>query len=124
MSGASPTAEGAHRPLNDASNRHVRAEPTNCVGPLFAGILAARGAIPEGAMARGKRNDVQRLREEQLMSKAELARRAGVSVLTIDRVERGAECRVDTKRKIILALGLTVGERHKVFPEGTPEGAR
>ena len=26
-------------------------------------------------MARGKRNDVQRLREEQLMSKAELARR-------------------------------------------------
>ena len=54
-------------------------------------------------MARSKRNDVQRLRQEQLMSKAELARRAGVSVLTIDRVERGAECRVDTKRKIILA---------------------
>ncbi len=75
-------------------------------------------------MGRGKRNDVQRLREEQLMSKAELARRAGVSVLTIDRVERGAECRVDTKRKIILALGLTVGERQKVFPDGSPEGAR
>ena len=76
-------------------------------------------------MARGKRNDVQRLREEQLMSKAELARRAGVSVLTIDRVERGAECRVDTKRKIILALGYTVEDRRKVFPDGErPEGAR
>ena len=40
-------------------------------------------------MARGKSNNVQRLREERLLSKAELARRAGVSVLTIDRVESG-----------------------------------
>ena len=64
---------------------------------------------------RNRVNNVQRIREEQLMSKAELARRAGVSVLTIDRVERGAECRVDTKRKIILALGLKVTDRNKVF---------
>jgi transcriptional regulator with XRE-family HTH domain len=64
------------------------------------------------------KNDVRRLREERLLSKAELARRAGVSVLTIDRVERGAECRVDTKRKIILALGLKVTERNRVFFEG------
>ena len=75
-------------------------------------------------MARGKRNDVQRLREDQLMSKAELARRAGVSVLTIDRVERGSECRVDTKRKIILALGFKVEDRRKVFPDGNAQGAR
>ena len=68
-------------------------------------------------MARSKRNDVQRLRQEKLMSKAELARRAGVSVLTIDRVERGNECRVDTKRKIILALGYRVEDRRKVFPD-------
>lgn len=60
-------------------------------------------------------NNVRRLREDQLMSKAELARRAGVSVLTIDRVEKGAECRVDTKRKIILALGLKVTEHPRVF---------
>ena len=98
--------------------------------PRIAPLLFSRGysplavQIPEGAMARGKRNDVQRLREEQLMSKAELARRAGVSVLTIDRVERGAECRVDTKRKIILALGYTVEDRRKVFPAGNAEGAR
>jgi DNA-binding XRE family transcriptional regulator len=60
-------------------------------------------------------NNVQKLREDLLLSKAELARRAGVSVLTIDRVERGEECRLDTKRKIILALGLTISEKEKVF---------
>src|SRR6266851_448701 len=47
-------------------------------------------------------NNVQRLREERLLSKAELARRAGVSVMTIDRVEHGARCRLNTKRRIIL----------------------
>ncbi|MFZ5468520.1 MAG: helix-turn-helix transcriptional regulator [Myxococcota bacterium] len=66
-------------------------------------------------MSNGKSNNVQRLREERLMSKAELARRAGVSVLTVNRIEKGAECRLDTKRKIILALGLKVQDREKVF---------
>ncbi|MHB8879075.1 MAG: helix-turn-helix transcriptional regulator [Myxococcaceae bacterium] len=66
-------------------------------------------------MPEDKPNNVQRLREERLLSKAELARRAGVSVLTIDRVERGADCRLDTKRKIILALGLKVSDREQVF---------
>jgi DNA-binding XRE family transcriptional regulator len=49
------------------------------------------------------------------MSKAELARRAKLSVLTIDRVEKGLSCRLDTKRKIILSLGLTLSDRDKVF---------
>ena len=62
-------------------------------------------------------NHVQALREDRLLSKAELARRAGVSVLTIDRVEKGAPCRLDTKRKIILALGLKVTERSQVFED-------
>lgn len=52
------------------------------------------------------------------MSKAELARKAGVSPLTIDRVEKGMNCRVETKRKIILALGLALSDKDKVFPEG------
>jgi DNA-binding XRE family transcriptional regulator len=60
-------------------------------------------------------NNVQRIREGLLMSKAELARRAGLSVLTIDRVEKGMTCRMDTKRKIILSLGLQVSDRYKVF---------
>ncbi|MFN0061980.1 MAG: helix-turn-helix domain-containing protein [Myxococcaceae bacterium] len=71
-----------------------------------------------------KANQLRRLREERLLSKAELARRAGVSVLTIDRVERGAECRLDTKRKIILALGLKVTEREKVFGGSQPDSDR
>jgi DNA-binding XRE family transcriptional regulator len=62
-------------------------------------------------------NNVQTLREDRLLSKAELARRAGVSVLTIDRVEKGAPCRLDTKRKIILALGLRVTDRGQVFSD-------
>lgn len=60
-------------------------------------------------------NNVRKIREGILMSKAELARRAGVSVLTIDRVEKGMPCRMDTKRKIILSLGLQLSDRDKVF---------
>ncbi|HAA56676.1 MAG TPA: XRE family transcriptional regulator [Myxococcales bacterium] len=61
------------------------------------------------------KNNVQKLREALLMSKAELARKAGLSALTIDRVERGNRCRMDTKRKILLALGLKLSDRNKVF---------
>lgn len=50
------------------------------------------------------------------MSKAELARKAGLSALTIDRVEKGMECRMDTMRKILLALGFTISDKNKVFP--------
>lgn len=63
-------------------------------------------------------NNVQRFREELLMSKAELARKAQLSALTIDRVESGMQCRMDTKRKILLALGLKLTDKDRVFPEG------
>jgi len=67
-------------------------------------------------MAKGKsKNNVRKLREDRLMSKAELARKAGLSALTIDRVESGLPCRMDTKRKIIFALGLTLTDKHEVF---------
>ena len=61
-------------------------------------------------------NNVRKIREGLLMSKAELARRAGVSVLTIDRVEKGMKCRMDTKRKILLALGMRFEDKDYVFP--------
>jgi predicted transcriptional regulator len=64
-----------------------------------------------------KPNNVRKVREELLISKAELARKAGLSALTIDRVERGMECRMDTKRKILLALGLKLNDKERVFPE-------
>ena len=76
---------------------------------------ATEGRLRKSKLITSIRNNVQRLREDQLLSKAELARRAGVSSLTIDRIEAGKDCRLDTKRKIILGLGLTLAERKKVF---------
>lgn len=60
-------------------------------------------------------NKVKTIRESKLMSKSELARKASVSVLTVARIERGEECRMDTMRKIILALGYSLEDRNKVF---------
>jgi len=66
-------------------------------------------------------NHVQRYREARMMSKAELARKAGLSTLTIDRIEAGRPCRLDTKRKILLALGLRISDKDQVF--GSPPSA-
>jgi len=62
-------------------------------------------------------NQVRQIREERLISKTELARKSGVSLLTIDRVETGMNCRMETKRKILLALGYGLSEKDKVFPD-------
>ncbi|HEY2031288.1 MAG TPA: helix-turn-helix domain-containing protein [Myxococcales bacterium] len=70
---------------------------------------------------------MQRFREAALMAKAELARKAGVSESTIDRVEAGHDCRMETKRKILFALGLTLQDSQKLFPKNgarTRVGAR
>ncbi len=64
-----------------------------------------------------EKNNLRKLREAKLMSKAELARLAGVSAVTIDRIERGEPCRVETKRKIILALGFALTDREEVFKD-------
>ncbi|MFQ5465122.1 MAG: helix-turn-helix transcriptional regulator [Thermodesulfobacteriota bacterium] len=61
------------------------------------------------------KNNLKKIRENMLMSKSELARKAGLSPLTIDRIEKGYPCRVDTKRKILHALGLKISDREKVF---------
>jgi DNA-binding XRE family transcriptional regulator len=65
-------------------------------------------------------NSLKKHREKVLMSKAELARKAGLSALTIDRIEKGKSCRLETKRKIILALGLQLSERGKIFGDDKP----
>ena len=62
-------------------------------------------------------NYVKKLREQKMMSKAELARLAGVSAVTIDRIERGEDCRMETKRKIILAFGFSLSDKDKVFSD-------
>ena len=63
------------------------------------------------------KNRVKAIRESRLLSKSELARKACVSVLTIARIERGEECRMETMRKIILALGYNLEDKTKVFQD-------
>jgi DNA-binding XRE family transcriptional regulator len=70
----------------------------------------AEVAMPEA-------NKVRQMREAMMLSKAELARLAGISPLTLDRIERGKACRVATKRKILLALGLKITQKQRVFKQ-------
>jgi DNA-binding XRE family transcriptional regulator len=63
----------------------------------------------------GQENNVKKVREAKMLSKAELARLAGISPLTLDRIEKGKECRLATKRKILLALGLTIEQKNTLF---------
>ena len=52
-----------------------------------------------------------------MLTKTELARKAGLSVLTIDRVEKGMTCRINTQRKVLFALGLTLSEVRRVLSD-------
>ncbi|MFO7460232.1 MAG: helix-turn-helix domain-containing protein [Desulfatiglandales bacterium] len=61
-------------------------------------------------------NRLKEVRENLLISKSELARKAGISQLTIARVEKGVACRQETKRKILAALGLKPWEKEQIFP--------
>ena len=64
-----------------------------------------------------KRNRVRELRENKLMTQAQLAKKAKVALRTIHSVEKGMNCRMDTKRKILLALGLKVQDKNKIFQD-------
>ncbi len=50
------------------------------------------------------------------MTQAQLARKAKVALRTIHSVEKGMNCRMDTKRKILLALGMRFEDKDQVFP--------
>jgi DNA-binding XRE family transcriptional regulator len=60
-------------------------------------------------------NSLKEFREKLLMSKAELSGKANISALTITRIEGGKPCRMETKRKIVLTLGLKLSDSNKVF---------
>lgn len=88
--------------------------------PGATGASASRenaGGRAKNKKSLAKTNRLRETRIEKMMSKAELARRANLSVLTIDRVEKGLGCRMDTKRKILEALGLSLADRVRVFGE-------
>jgi DNA-binding XRE family transcriptional regulator len=63
-----------------------------------------------------RQNRVRELRENRLMTQAQLARKAKVALRTIHSVEKGMNCRMDTKRKILLALGMRFEDKDYVFP--------
>jgi DNA-binding XRE family transcriptional regulator len=110
---AQATSEGdasneASNPGSNAGSNAGKPSSNNPAKPTKGGA---------GKSVAVRANNVRKLRTERMMSKAELARRAGLSTLTIDRVEKGMPCRMDTKRKILEALGLTPSDRVAVFGE-------
>lgn len=68
----------------------------------------------EWAMAK---NRLKAVRESLLMSKTELAKQADVSPITISRIEKGMPCRMETQRKLLLALGLRLSDKPKIFKD-------
>jgi DNA-binding XRE family transcriptional regulator len=64
-----------------------------------------------------RKNSLRKFRESLMISKSELARKANISLVTITRIEQGKPCRTETKRKIILALGVKISDKKKVFDD-------
>lgn len=95
----------------------AQADASNAAAPEAPVEAAKPKKKKKSAKVGPKPNNVRRIRIERMMSKAELARSANLSVLTIDRVEKGFGCRVGTKRKILEALGLSLADRVRVFGE-------
>ena len=61
------------------------------------------------------KNYLKKVRESLMISKAELSRKANISPVTITRIEQGKRCRMETKRKVILALGYNISDKNKIF---------
>lgn len=60
-------------------------------------------------------NKLLEWRKKLLISRSELARKTGLSVITIARIESGKPCRLDTMKKILLGLGMDIRDKDKVF---------
>jgi len=119
--GASRSADEASADKASSSGSRRKAADTDAPAEdQEPGTEAGRSGKEKEAGRKGQRrppNNLRRIREDLLMAKAELARRANLSVLTIDRVEKGFGCRMATKRKILEALGLSLADRARVFGE-------
>jgi DNA-binding XRE family transcriptional regulator len=73
----------------------------------------------KGVVRISTENPLKVLRERLLISRSELARTAGVSFMTVQRIEEGKPCRLDTKSKIVKALGVNpwLNNEETSFPE-------
>jgi len=81
------------------------------------GKLSVQLGSVSGKYKMRDKNRLKETRESLLMSKAELAREARVSPITIARIEKGMPCRMETQRKILLALGLKLTDKNKIFKD-------
>ncbi len=63
------------------------------------------------------RNNLGKIRLAMPLGKTELARLSGLSLLTIDRIEKGMKGRMETQRKILLAQGIKFNQKHGVFKQ-------
>jgi len=62
-----------------------------------------------------KKNSLRKIRESLMLSRTELARKANLSPQTISCIEQGKACQLNTQRKVILALGLKLSDKERVF---------
>jgi DNA-binding XRE family transcriptional regulator len=83
----------------------------------FATRAVKQSTLRIGRKVKMAKNTLRKIRESLLMSKSELAREANVSPITITRIEQGMPCRMETKRKILLALGYSLSDAKKIFSE-------
>jgi len=60
---------------------------------------------------------LKQVRESMLMGIMELSRKAKLSQSTVYRVEKGQDGHIETKKKILRALGIDDENYEKVFPE-------
>ncbi len=64
-----------------------------------------------------RKNSLRKIREALMISKAELSKKANISPITLSRIESGMACRMETKRKILLALGYKLSDKNKIFKD-------
>jgi len=55
-------------------------------------------------------------RRDRLLTQVQLARRAKLSIRTICAIEVGKPCRLDTKRKLLAALGIPFERWRELWP--------
>ena len=98
------------QPVADAAEK-APPDPRQIVLKGFEELMA--GPVRKG-------NRIRQLRLERMMSRSELARKAGLSPITIARIEAGLKARLETKRKLLEALGLSLDDRAAVFFDEAP----
>jgi DNA-binding XRE family transcriptional regulator len=78
---------------------------------LFPSSKNTQGSVrQEAGWDRRITESPEKLLGKGIYQQGELARNAEISLVTIDPIENGKSCRLETKRKIILALGLELSE--------------